>query len=126
MLWPESAKELFQKNIEKLERMHPSTPDYSVVYNHLDLMLDLPWGTYTTDSYDLKKAQKILDHDHFGMDQIKDRIVEYLAVLKLKGDLKSPISLLCRSSGYRQNLPWPQHCQCYRPEICTPFTRRIA
>jgi ATP-dependent Lon protease len=61
------------------------------VYNHLDLMLDLPWGTYTTDSYDLKKAQKILDHDHFGMDQIKDRILEYLAVLKLKGDLKSPI-----------------------------------
>lgn len=89
--WPEAAQELFKKNIEKLERMHPSTPDYSVVYNHLDLMLDLPWSTYTTDSYDLKKAQKILDQDHFGMDQIKDRILEYLAVLKLKGDLKSPI-----------------------------------
>lgn len=89
--WPESAKELFKKNIEKLERMHPSTPDYSVVYNHLDLMLDLPWGEYTTDSYDLKKAKKILDNDHFGMDKIKDRILEYLAVLKLKGDLKSPI-----------------------------------
>ncbi len=89
--WSDSAKELFQKNIEKLERMHPSTPDYSIVYNHLDLMLDLPWGTYTTDSYDLKRAEKILDHDHFGMDQIKDRILEYLAVLKLKGDLKSPI-----------------------------------
>lgn len=89
--WPEAAKELFKKNIEKLERMHPSTPDYSVVYNHLDLMLDLPWGEYTTDSYDLKKAKKILDNDHFGMDKIKDRILEYLAVLKLKGDLKSPI-----------------------------------
>lgn len=89
--WSESAKELFQKNIEKLERMHPSTPDYSIVYNHLDLMLDLPWGVYTTDSYDLRRAEKILDHDHFGMDQIKDRILEYLAVLKLKGDLKSPI-----------------------------------
>lgn len=89
--WTEAAKELFQKNIEKLERMHPSTPDYSVVYNHLDLMLDLPWSTYTTDSYDLKRAEKVLDHDHFGMDQIKDRILEYLAVLKLKGDLKSPI-----------------------------------
>jgi ATP-dependent Lon protease len=88
---PEAAKELFQKNIEKLERMHPSTPDYSVVYNHLDLMLDLPWNTYTQDSYDLKRAQKILDHDHFGMDLIKERIMEYLAVLKLKGDLKSPI-----------------------------------
>lgn len=91
MKWPEPAKELFKKNIEKLERMHPSTPDYSVIYNHLDLMLDLPWGVYTEDSYDLKKAQKVLDDDHYGMDKIKDRIVEYLAVLKLKGDMKSPI-----------------------------------
>jgi len=89
--WPESARELFQKNIEKLERMHPSTPDYSVIYNHLDLMLDLPWSNYTQDSYDLKNAQKILDNDHYGMDKIKDRILEYLAVLKLKGDMKSPI-----------------------------------
>ena len=91
MQWPEAARELFQKNIEKLERMHPSTPDYSVVYNHLDLMLDLPWNVHTKDTYDLKRAQKILDHDHFGMEKIKDRILEYLAVLKLKGDLKSPI-----------------------------------
>ena len=91
MKWPDAAKELFKKNIEKLERMHPSTPDYSVIYNHLDLMLDLPWGTYTEDSYDLKKAQKVLDDDHYGMDKIKDRILEYLAVLKLKGDMKSPI-----------------------------------
>ena len=89
--WTEAAKELFKKNIEKLERMHPSTPDYSVIYNHLDLMLDLPWGTYTEDSYDLHNAQKVLDDDHYGMDKIKDRIVEYLAVLKLKGDMKSPI-----------------------------------
>ncbi len=87
----EAAKEIFQKNIQKLERMHPSTPDYSVIYNHLDLMLDLPWGVYTEDTYDLKRAQKILDHDHYGMDKIKDRILEYLAVLKLKGDMKSPI-----------------------------------
>ncbi len=89
--WTDSAKELFKKNIEKLERMHPSTPDYSVIYNHLDLMLDLPWGVYTEDSYDLKKAQKVLDDDHYGMDKIKDRILEYIAVLKLKGDMKSPI-----------------------------------
>jgi ATP-dependent Lon protease len=91
MNWTTAAKELFKKNIEKLERMHSSTPDYSVIYNHLDLMLDLPWSTYTEDSYDLKKAQKVLDEDHYGMDKIKDRIVEYLAVLKLKGDMKSPI-----------------------------------
>jgi ATP-dependent Lon protease len=87
----EPARELFNRNIQKLERMHPSTPDYSVIYNHLDLLLDLPWDEFTEDSYDLKKAQKVLDHDHYGMDKIKDRILEYLAVLKLKGDMKSPI-----------------------------------
>jgi len=89
--WPEAAKEMFRKGIEKLERMHPSTPDYSVVYNHLDLLLELPWEEYTEDSYELKQAREILDRDHYGMDKIKERILEYLAVLKLKGDMKSPI-----------------------------------
>jgi ATP-dependent Lon protease len=89
--WPAAAKDMFNKGVEKLERMHPSTPDYSVVYNHLDLMLDLPWEDYTKDQYDFKKAKKILDHDHYGMGKIKERILEYLAVLKLKGDMKSPI-----------------------------------
>lgn len=89
--WSEAAADLFRKGVEKLERMHPSTPDYSVVYNHLDLMLDLSWSDYTKDSYDLKKAKKVLDNDHYGMDRIKERILEYLAVLKLKGDMKSPI-----------------------------------
>ena len=89
--WPQYAKEAFTKGVEKLERMHPSTPDYSVVYNHLDMMLDLPWEEYTKDQYDFKKAKKILDHDHYGMEKIKQRILEYLAVLKLKGDMKSPI-----------------------------------
>ena len=89
--WTAAAKEMFTKGVEKLERMHPSTPDYSVVYNHLDLMLDLPWEEYTEDSYDLKKAKKVLDNDHYGMQKIKERILEYLAVLKLKGDMKSPI-----------------------------------
>ena len=89
--WPAAAAEMFKKGVEKLERMHPSTPDYSVVYNHLDLMLELPWNEYTNDSYDLRKAKKVLDHDHYGMNKIKERILEYLAVLKLKGDMKSPI-----------------------------------
>ena len=89
--WPEAAKKLFQNGLEKLERMHPSTPDYSVVYNHLDLLLDLPWDEYTSDNYDLKHAKKVLDDDHYGMGKIKNRILEYLAVLKLKGDMKSPI-----------------------------------
>jgi ATP-dependent Lon protease len=89
--WPQAAKELFQKGMEKLERMHSSTPDYSVVYNHLDLMLDLPWGECTNDNYDLSQARETLDRDHYGMKKIKERILEYLAVLKLKGDMKSPI-----------------------------------
>ena len=89
--WPQSAREMFKKGIEKLERMHPSTPDYSVVYNHLDLMLDLPWNEYSDDLYDLKKASRVLDQDHYGMKKVKERILEYLAVLKLKGDMKSPI-----------------------------------
>ncbi|MEO7531661.1 MAG: endopeptidase La, partial [Sediminibacterium sp.] len=89
--WPESAKNLFKNGVEKLERMHPTTPDYSVVYNHLDLMLDLPWLDYTADNYDLKNAKKVLDADHYGMGKIKSRILEYLAVLKLKGDMRSPI-----------------------------------
>jgi ATP-dependent Lon protease len=89
--WPQAAKDIFKKGIEKLERMHPSTPDYSIVYNHLDLMLDLPWNEYSDDLYDLKKASKVLDQDHYGMKKVKERILEYLAVLKLKGDMKSPI-----------------------------------
>lgn len=89
--WPEAAKVAFNQGIEKLERMNPSTPDYSVVYNHLDLMLDLPWGEVTEDNYDLLNARRVLDADHYGMDKIKERILEYLAVLKLKGDMKSPI-----------------------------------
>ncbi len=89
--WPEAAKKLFTSEIEKLERMHHSTPDYSTVYNHVNFMLDLPWQDYTKDGYDLKKARKVLDEDHFGMHKIKERILEYLAVLKLKGDMKSPI-----------------------------------
>jgi ATP-dependent Lon protease len=90
-LMPVPAKEAFRKGIERLERMHPSTPDYSVVFNHLDLILDLPWDELTEDAYDLRKAQKVLDTDHYGMSKIKERILEYLAVLKLKGDMKSPI-----------------------------------
>ena len=89
--WPETAKQAFKSNVAKLERMHPSTPDYSTVYNHLDLLLDLPWEEYTNDNYDLQRAEQVLDDDHYGMKKIKERILEYLAVLKLKGDFKSPI-----------------------------------
>jgi ATP-dependent Lon protease len=82
---------MFQLEIEKLERMHPSTPDYSIVHNQLDLLLDLPWEEYTNDNYNLKHAKQVLDAEHYGMQKIKNRILEYLAVLQLKGDMKSPI-----------------------------------
>lgn len=89
--WTEAAKKMFNDNIAKLERMHHHSPDYSTIYNHCDLMLSLPWQEYTADNYDLKNAKKVLDTDHYGMQKIKSRILEYLAVLKLKGDMKSPI-----------------------------------
>ncbi|SFQ07940.1 ATP-dependent Lon protease [Parafilimonas terrae] len=97
--WSEAAKDMFKSNIAKLERMHPTTPDYSVIYNHLDLLLDLPWQEYTKDNYDLKHAAKVLDADHYGMKKIKERILEYIAVLKLKGDMKSPILCFTGAPG---------------------------
>jgi ATP-dependent Lon protease len=97
--WSEAAKEMFKSSIANLERMHPTTPDYSVIYNHLDLLLDLPWNEYTKDNYDLKRASKILDADHYGMKKIKERILEYIAVLKLKGDMKSPILCFTGAPG---------------------------
>jgi len=89
--WNEATKEAFKKGLEKMERTHPSMPEYSVTYNHLDLLLDLPWEEYTEDHYDLQKAKDVLDDDHYGMQKIKERILEYIAVLKLKGDMRSPI-----------------------------------
>ena len=89
--WTTTAQQLFEQNIAKLDRMSSNTPDYSILYNHLDFMLQLPWNEYTTDQYELSKAKDILNHDHYGMDKIKNRILEYIAVLKLKGDLTSPI-----------------------------------
>jgi ATP-dependent Lon protease len=97
--WSDAAREMFKSNIAKLERMHPTTPDYSVIYNHLDLLLDLPWQEYTKDNYDLKHAAKVLDADHYGMKKIKERILEYIAVLKLKGDMKSPILCFTGAPG---------------------------
>lgn len=89
--WNEATKKLFLDNIAKLERMHHHSPDYSTIYNHCDLMLDLPWNEFTEDNYNLTNAKKVLDDEHYGMQKIKSRILEYLAVLKLKGDMKSPI-----------------------------------
>lgn len=89
--WNAETKAFFEKNLLKLRKIHPGTPDYSITLDHLELMLDLPWNHYTKDVYDIKKAKKILDEDHFGLEKVKERILEYLAVIKLKKDLKAPI-----------------------------------
>jgi ATP-dependent Lon protease len=97
--WSKEVEAAFTKELNKLERMNPAAAEYSVTLNYLELMLDLPWGEYTKDNLDLKRAKKILDKDHYGLDKIKDRILEYLAVLKLKGDMKSPILCLYGPPG---------------------------
>ena len=98
-LWPASVQEIFDKEMAKLERYNPSSPDYSIQYNYIQFMLDLPWGNISEDNLDLKNAQKVLDEDHYGLEKVKERIIEYLAVLKLKGDMKSPILCLYGPPG---------------------------
>ncbi len=88
---PEAAQKALKKELEKLGRSNPSSPDYAVTRNYIDWMLDIPWEDYSEDDLDIKRASAILDEDHYGLDQVKQRILEYLAVLKLKGDMKSPI-----------------------------------
>lgn len=89
--WTKTVEKLFFKELEKLQRMNPQGAEYTVQLNYLDMLLDLPWGEYTKDNLDLKRAEKILDRDHFGLEKVKERILEYLAVLKIKGNMKSPI-----------------------------------
>ncbi|MCQ2144985.1 MAG: endopeptidase La [Bacteroidales bacterium] len=98
-LWSPAVQEIFEKEMAKLERYNPSSPDYSIQYNYIQFMLDLPWGQISEDNLDLKNAQKVLDEDHFGLEKVKERIIEYLAVLKLKGDMKSPILCLYGPPG---------------------------
>ena len=98
-LWPAAVQEIFEKEMAKLERYNPSSPDYSIQYNYIQFMLDLPWGQISTDNLNLKNAQKVLDEDHYGLEKVKERIIEYLAVLKLKGDMKSPILCLYGPPG---------------------------
>ena len=97
--WPEEVKAIFDKEMAKLEKYNPSSPDYSIQYNYIQFMLDLPWGEMSEDNLDLKNAQKVLDDDHYGLEKVKDRIIEYLAVLKLKGNMKSPILCLYGPPG---------------------------
>ena len=97
--WSIEVDEIFEKEIRKLSNMHISSPDYSIQLNYLNFMLDLPWGEFTNDNFDLNKARKILDADHYGLEKVKKRIIEYLAVLKLKGNMKSPVLCLVGPPG---------------------------
>jgi len=97
--WSQTVADHFDKEIDKLGRMNPAAPDYSIQLNYLELLLDLPWSEFTKDNFDLKRAQRILDKDHFGLEKVKQRIIEYLAVLKLKRDMKAPILCLVGPPG---------------------------
>lgn len=97
--WPAEVKKTFEKELDKMMRLNPQGPEFSVQLNYLETLVELPWNEYTVDNFDLKHAQKVLDRDHYGLEKVKERIVEYLAVLKLKGDMKSPIICLYGPPG---------------------------
>ena len=97
--WTKEVSETFDKELSRLKRMNPQMAEFGIQRSYLELMLELPWGEYTEDKFDLKRAQKILDRDHFGLDKVKDRIIEHLAVLKLRNDMKSPIICLYGPPG---------------------------
>ncbi|WP_452599801.1 endopeptidase La [Pontimicrobium sp. MEBiC01747] len=97
--WDEKVAKHFEKELAKMQRMNPQVAEYSIQRNYLDLFLDLPWNEFSEDKFDLKRAKKILDRDHYGLDDVKKRIIEYLAVLKLRNDMKSPILCLYGPPG---------------------------
>ena len=97
--WSKEVRALFDKEMARLEKYNPTSPDYSIQYAYIQFMLDLPWGELSDDNLDLQHAQEVLDEDHFGLDSVKDRIIEYLAVLKLKGNMRSPILCLWGPPG---------------------------
>jgi len=97
--WPDNINEIFQKEIAKVRRINPQVAEYSVQMNYLDLLIELPWNEYSKDNFNLKKVKQVLDNDHFGLEEVKERILEHLAVLKLKGDMKAPIICLVGPPG---------------------------
>ena len=97
--WSPAVAELFEKELRKLERLHPQSPDFSIQTQYVQTLVGLPWGEYSKDNFNLNHAQKVLDRDHFGLEKVKERIIEHLAVLKLKGDMKSPIICLYGPPG---------------------------
>ncbi|MCD0476021.1 endopeptidase La [Flavobacterium sp. EDS] len=98
-VWDEKTQKHFEKELSKMRRMNPQSPDFGIQRNYLELFLELPWGTFSKDNFDLKQAQKVLDRDHFGLEEVKKRMIEHLAVLKLRNDMKSPILCLTGPPG---------------------------
>ncbi|MCR4765407.1 MAG: endopeptidase La [Bacteroidaceae bacterium] len=99
ILWSDEVRDVFLKEVDKLDQMHQQSPEYSMQYDYLKTMMDLPWGIYTTDNLNIQNAEKVLNKDHYGLERVKERILEHLAVLKLKGDMKSPIICLYGPPG---------------------------
>ena len=97
--WPAAVAEIFEKEVRKLERLHPQSPDFSIQTQYVQTIINLPWNEYSKDNFNLAHAQKVLDRDHYGLEKVKERIIEHLAVLKLKGDMKSPIICLYGPPG---------------------------
>lgn len=97
--WPEKTAELFEKELNKLQRVNPQVPEFSIQRNYLEFMLDLPWDKVSSDNFNLNRAERILNRDHYGLEKVKERLLEYLAVLKLKGDMKAPILCLYGPPG---------------------------
>lgn len=97
--WKPEVQEVFRKEINKLQRMNEQSPDYAILHNYLNIMVDLPWGKTTKDNLNLKNAQRVLDQDHFGLEKVKERILEHLAVIKMRGDMKAPILCLVGPPG---------------------------
>lgn len=124
-LWNEDVKNTFKKEMRKLERLQPQTPDYSVQYNYLETLLDLPWNEYTEDNFDISNAEKQLDKDHFGLDKVKERILEHLAVLAARRH-ESPNLMFIWSSGSRQNLSWQVDSGSLASQICENVAWRTA
>lgn len=119
--WNDKVKEHFEKELAKMQRMNPQVAEYSIQRNYLDLYLDLPWNKFSKDNFDLKRAQRILDRDHYGLEDVKRRIIEYLAVLKLRNDMKSPILCLYGPPGVGKDITREIDCRSFRQRICANF-----
>ena len=121
---PKPVLEEVERQLKKLERMHPDSAETATLRNWLDWMVTLPWGKTTKDNLDLKEAQKILDEDHYGLEKVKERIVEYLAVRKLKDKTKGPLLCFVGPPGVGQDQPRPVHRARPRAQVRAPLARR--